>query len=61
MESYDNKQLKLLKIHFFINLRNLCYLAKFGKYCQNFMKITEKSYIFFDEHYLSRPYLLFYV
>ena len=57
MESYDNKRWKLLKIHFFINLRKkiifyeliFMSLSNFGEYCQNFMKITEKSYIFFDE------------
>ena len=35
--------------------------AKFGEYCQNIMRIAEKSYIFFEEQYPSQPYFLFYV
>ena len=57
MESYNNKRRKLLKIHFFINLRkeiiflraHFCVIKQFGDYGRIFMKITEKSYIFFDE------------
>ena len=59
MESYNSKRQKLLKLQFFINLRKkIIFLrAHFFVIKQNveniveffLMKITEKSYIFFDE------------
>ena len=53
LESYDNKRRKFLKIHFFINLRKkkIFFVIKqnFENMVQIFWKITEKSYIFFDE------------
>ena len=58
MDSYNNKRRKFLKIHFFINLRTkIIFLrAHFNVIKQHleniveyFMKITENSYIYFDE------------
>ena len=36
-------------------------LSKSLRILSNFFEITEKSYVFFDEQYRSRTYLLFYV